>query len=144
MACRLVVCDDAGLGSAEYSGATPAPIACVTKVFDYGTKAAVARLVRPNTVAILSGYDNQHPYRAAPALLQTGLTGATNALFWLTLSLIGAAGSYSDTLRSHGDVGFLRLFESWCRGYVPDCLFGIVLQLINRRWPTVSSARNAW
>ena len=58
-----------------------------------------------------------------------------NTLFWLTLSLIGAAGVYNDALRSYKDVGFLYLFEAWCLDYVPACLLCIVLQLLNRRWP---------
>lgn len=75
-----------------------------------------------------------HP-ALAPVLLKTGRTVATNALFWLMLSLIGAVGAYSDAMRSQHDIGFLYLFECWCWDYVPAFVLGLVLQLINNRWP---------
>jgi len=71
----------------------------------------------------------------SPAVPQSVRIVASNALFWLALSLVGAIGSYSDAMRSHDDVGFLHLFKGWCWDHVPPCLLGIVLHLLNRRWP---------
>jgi hypothetical protein len=80
-----------------------------------------------------------------PAVLQFGRTVASNAMFWLVLCLVGATGSYSDALRSHDDVSFIHLLESWCWDHVPVCVLGIAVHLINRRWPAyfVSAPRVA-
>jgi hypothetical protein len=79
------------------------------------------------------------------AFLQIGRIVVSNATFWLVLCLIGAVGSYSDALRSHDNISFIHLLESWCWDHVPVCLLGIVVHLINRRWPDyfVNSTRVA-
>ena len=69
----------------------------------------------------------------------------SNALFWLMVCLIGAAGSYSDALRRQDQIGFADLLGRWCWDHVPVFLLGVTLHLINRRWPEcfVSAARVA-
>jgi two-component system sensor histidine kinase AlgZ len=59
----------------------------------------------------------------------------SNALFWLTLCLIGAAGSYSDGLRHQDKAGFAEILDRWCWSHVPVFLLGVALHLINRRRP---------
>jgi two-component system sensor histidine kinase AlgZ len=59
----------------------------------------------------------------------------TNALFWLSLCVIGAGGSYSDALRHHDKTGFPDLLLTWCWDHVPVFLLGVALHLINRRRP---------
>jgi two-component system sensor histidine kinase AlgZ len=67
--------------------------------------------------------------------LQTARIVVMNAAFWLALCVVGAAGSYSDALRSHRDVTFAHLLANWCWDHVPVCTLGIALHLANRRWP---------
>lgn len=69
----------------------------------------------------------------------------TNALFWLTVCLIGAAGSYSDALRHQEKIGFPALLSRWCWDHFPVFLLGVGLHLFNRRRPDwfVSTARVA-
>jgi len=59
----------------------------------------------------------------------------SNALFWLVLCVIGAAGSYSDALRRHDQTGYASLLVRWCWDHLPVCLLGIALHLANRRRP---------
>ena len=59
----------------------------------------------------------------------------SNALFWLVLCLVGAAGSYSDALRRHDQTGFPNLLVRWCWDHVPVFLLGVTLHLANRRRP---------
>jgi two-component system sensor histidine kinase AlgZ len=69
----------------------------------------------------------------------------SNALFWLTVCLIGAAGSYSDALRHQDKIGFPALLSRWCWDHFPVFLLGVGLHLFNRRRPDwfVSTARVA-
>jgi two-component system sensor histidine kinase AlgZ len=68
-----------------------------------------------------------------------------NALFWLILCLVGAAGSYSDALRHQDKIGFPDLLMRWCWDHFPVFLLGVGLHLFNRRRPDwfVSTARVA-
>jgi two-component system sensor histidine kinase AlgZ len=68
-----------------------------------------------------------------------------NALFWLVLCLIGAAGSYSDALRRQDQASFADLFVGWCLDHTPVFLLGVALHLYNRRRPEwcISAARVA-
>lgn len=59
----------------------------------------------------------------------------SNALFWLILCLIGAAGSYSDALKRHDPAGFAMQVSRWCWAHVPVFLLGVGLHLLNRRRP---------
>ncbi|NVD69517.1 histidine kinase [Duganella sp. BJB1802] len=59
----------------------------------------------------------------------------SNALFWLTLCLIGAAGAYSDALRRQDHTAFSALLTTWCWAHVPVFLLGVALHLFNRRQP---------
>jgi two-component system sensor histidine kinase AlgZ len=59
----------------------------------------------------------------------------SNALFWLVVCLIGAAGSYSDALRHKDPIGFATLLVTWCWDHVPVFLLGVALHLFNRRQP---------
>jgi two-component system sensor histidine kinase AlgZ len=69
----------------------------------------------------------------------------SNALFWLTVCLVGAAGSYSDALRHQDKIGFPALLSRWCWDHFPVFLLGVGLHLFNRRRPDwfVSTARVA-
>jgi two-component system sensor histidine kinase AlgZ len=69
----------------------------------------------------------------------------SNALFWLTVCLIGAAGSYSDALRHQDKIGFPALLSRWCWDHFPVFLLGVGLHLFNRRRPDwfVSTTRVA-
>jgi two-component system sensor histidine kinase AlgZ len=69
----------------------------------------------------------------------------SNALFWLTVCLVGAAGSYSDALRHQDKIGFPDLLMRWCWDHFPVFLLGVGLHLFNRRRPDwfVSTARVA-
>jgi two-component system sensor histidine kinase AlgZ len=69
----------------------------------------------------------------------------SNALFWLTVCLVGAAGSYSDALRHQDKIGFPDLLIRWCWDHFPVFLLGVGLHLFNRRRPDwfVSTARVA-
>lgn len=69
----------------------------------------------------------------------------SNALFWLMVCLIGAAGAYSDALRHQDKIGFADLLIRWYWDHVPVFVLGVALHLINRRWPEwfVSTARVA-
>ena len=59
----------------------------------------------------------------------------SNALFWLALCLIGAAGAYSDAIRHQDHIEFSVLFNTWCWAHVPVFLLGVALHLFNRRHP---------
>lgn len=59
----------------------------------------------------------------------------SNALFWIALCLIGAAGSYSDALRRQDQIAFSALLITWCWAHVPVFLLGVALHLVNRRRP---------
>jgi len=59
----------------------------------------------------------------------------SNALFWLALCLIGAAGAYSDSLRRQDHIAFSALFSTWCWAHVPVFLLGVALHLFNSRQP---------
>ncbi|NVD97739.1 histidine kinase [Massilia sp. BJB1822] len=69
----------------------------------------------------------------------------SNALFWLVVCRIGAAGSYSDALRRQNPIGFFTLLIRWCWNHVPVFLLGVTLHLFNRRHPEcfVSATRVA-
>jgi two-component system sensor histidine kinase AlgZ len=60
-----------------------------------------------------------------------------NALFWLMLCLVGAAGSYSDAVRHQDKIDFAELLGRWCWcwDHVPVFLLGVALHLVNRRRP---------
>jgi len=60
---------------------------------------------------------------------------ASNALFWLGLCLIGAAGGYSDALRHQDHIAFSDLLSTWCWAHAPVFLLGVALHLFNRRQP---------
>jgi len=67
----------------------------------------------------------------------------SNALFWLVVCLIGAAGAYSDALRHQDKIGFSALLMRWCGDHVPVFVLGVGLHLFNRHRPDwfVSTAR---
>jgi two-component system sensor histidine kinase AlgZ len=69
----------------------------------------------------------------------------SNALFWLTVCLVGAAGSYSDALRHQDKIGFPALLSRWCWDHFPVFLLGVGLHQFNRRRPDwfVSTTRVA-
>lgn len=70
----------------------------------------------------------------------------SNALFWLVLCLVGAAGAYSDALRRQDHVAFSPLLTTWCWAHVPVFLLGVALHLLNRHRPEwcVNAARVAF
>ena len=69
----------------------------------------------------------------------------SNALFWLALCLVGAAGAYSDALPRQDHVAFSALLTTWCWAHAPVFLLGVALHLLNRHRPEwcVSAARVA-